>query len=179
MHCLLTMTDAIFPLQSRRGGYSVFDLTHMNARKKKAQVRSIYNPVPLLLLERDKHLCSLHHPISIRSSCPLPSSNIKYKIMYTFPSPPSSPIQHHTNDDNVAAVVCGSCNKPLEKDWFCINCHQRCTTCSRILGHDEHCTRCWAYDTLRNVFVRKPAATLNTPPSPPLAMIAYFPCNSF
>lgn len=163
-------------------GYSVFDLTHLNAKV----VWDLYIiPIPLVLLKKRDDTSVLHpHPqpsplvFPLVFTYPFPSA-VSKATMYTFPSPPSSPIQHHVEDDDVAAVVCGTCDKPLEKDWFCINCHQRCTTCSRILGQDEHCTRCWAYDTLRNVFVRKPAAALNTPPSPPLTMTAYFPCNSF
>lgn len=182
MHRLLATTDAIFPLQSHRGGLFGFRLDTFEC---KGSVRSIYNPHSSCASEKERrHLCSSSPPqpsplvFPLVFTYPFPSA-VSKATMYTFPSPPSSPIQHHVEDDDVAAVVCGTCDKPLEKDWFCINCHQRCTTCSRILGQDEHCTRCWAYDTLRNVFVRKPAAALNTPPSPPLTMTAYFPCNSF
>ncbi|KAI9319675.1 hypothetical protein BX666DRAFT_1915126 [Dichotomocladium elegans] len=98
-----------------------------------------------------------------------------------FPSPPMSPAQQYYHDDDDHMVFCGSCDKALSSDWFCINCHKRCSTCNRFLSVDDHCSRCWTFDDQHNIFVRKqppllPAAVeipathtmLSTlPPSPP------------
>ncbi|OBZ90419.1 hypothetical protein A0J61_01535 [Choanephora cucurbitarum] len=54
-------------------------------------------------------------------------------------SPPSSPVLGHR-------AICGECDKPLASDWFCSNCHMKCSTCNRFLGKDEYCTRCWTFD---------------------------------
>ncbi|KAI9268225.1 hypothetical protein BDA99DRAFT_505252 [Phascolomyces articulosus] len=82
--------------------------------------------------------------------------------MNYFPSPPSSPSPfEHLDDpdyvatDNEPSIVCGSCNKALGADWFCSNCHKKCSTCSRILAlnTDDYCTRCWVYVPSQNTFV--------------------------
>ncbi|ORY89978.1 hypothetical protein BCR43DRAFT_499790 [Syncephalastrum racemosum] len=70
-----------------------------------------------------------------------------------FPSPPSSPIL------GADKVVCGSCDKALNNDWFCVDCHEKCDSCNRFLSHGEHCSRCWSFDALQNLYVRKPIPT--------------------
>ncbi|KAI9004855.1 hypothetical protein CLU79DRAFT_841181 [Phycomyces nitens] len=81
------------------------------------------------------------------------------------PSPPSSPIQH-----SATIAICGDCDKVLASDWFCSDCHSKCSTCNRFLGPGEHCSRCWAFDSRRNRHVRKPAytgpAAISVLPSP-------------
>ncbi|KAI8394103.1 uncharacterized protein BYT42DRAFT_609850 [Radiomyces spectabilis] len=72
---------------------------------------------------------------------------------FFFPSPPSSPIQHAADQ---IKVLCGSCDRALSSDWFCSDCHKKCATCNRFLSSQEYCSRCWSYDTLHNLYVRKP-----------------------
>lgn len=70
-------------------------------------------------------------------------------IMNYFPSPPSSPILLNSNSNHEVVdtlAICGSCDKPLSSDWFCSDCHQKCTTCNRFLSENEYCTRCWKRD---------------------------------
>ncbi|OAD77951.1 hypothetical protein PHYBLDRAFT_141812 [Phycomyces blakesleeanus NRRL 1555(-)] len=76
-----------------------------------------------------------------------------------FPSPPSSPRQLYIDDK----VVCGSCDKVLSSDWFCSDCHTKCTICNRFLSPHEHCSRCWSFNTLQNLYIRKPNLHLLIP----------------
>ncbi|KAI7872330.1 hypothetical protein BDF14DRAFT_1752119 [Spinellus fusiger] len=71
--------------------------------------------------------------------------------MQFLPSPPTSPRQHYLDD----SVICGSCDKVLSSDWFCSDCHTKCTICNRFLSPQEHCTRCWTFSTLKNHYIRK------------------------
>ncbi|KAJ8654098.1 hypothetical protein O0I10_010309 [Lichtheimia ornata] len=99
--------------------------------------------------------------------------------MYFLPSPPASPVEQYEDfddfmmddDNNEANIVCGSCNKALGSDWFCSNCHKKCSTCSRLLtqSSDDYCTRCWVYIPSRNIYVpsqRQLAAMMKSMPSP-------------
>ncbi|KAI8381588.1 uncharacterized protein BYT42DRAFT_567078 [Radiomyces spectabilis] len=69
--------------------------------------------------------------------------------MDCFPSPPMSPTLLPDR------IVCGSCDKVLSSDWFCSDCHTKCSICNRFLALEEFCTRCWAFDSGVNAYVRK------------------------
>ncbi|KAI9033916.1 hypothetical protein CLU79DRAFT_726236 [Phycomyces nitens] len=79
-----------------------------------------------------------------------------------FPSPPSSPRQRYIADK----VTCGSCDKVLSSDWFCSDCHTKCSICNRFLSPHERCTRCWSFNTLQNLYIRKPNLRLLLPCHP-------------
>lgn len=116
---------------------------------------------------------SLSHPSTCKLNHFLSAPNtFLFANMDLFPSPPSSPVQQPQHDDpNDGKVICGSCDKVLSSDWFCADCHQRCATCNRFLSAGEHCTRCWCFDSIKNMYIRKPrhihAAIAQPPPSPP------------
>ncbi|KAI8075385.1 uncharacterized protein B0P05DRAFT_547326 [Gilbertella persicaria] len=79
--------------------------------------------------------------------------------MNYFISPPSSPTLGHR-------VICGECDKPLAADWFCADCHKKCSTCNRFLGLDEYCTRCWTLDPVSRQLLPKYAPSFSGLPSP-------------
>ncbi|KAI8880458.1 hypothetical protein K501DRAFT_191253 [Backusella circina FSU 941] len=70
--------------------------------------------------------------------------------MNYFPSPPTSPTMNNTNKP-----MCGSCEKTLDSDWYCADCHTKCNTCNRFLSQYDYCTRCWSFDTCTNQYIRK------------------------
>ncbi|CAO3628680.1 unnamed protein product [Cunninghamella blakesleeana] len=81
--------------------------------------------------------------------------------MNYFPSPPASPTpstfdedDDYMNINDNDKVICGSCDKPLSSDWFCSDCHKKCTICNRFLTN-EQCSRCWVFDPFKNTYVRK------------------------
>ncbi|CAO3646517.1 unnamed protein product [Cunninghamella echinulata] len=85
--------------------------------------------------------------------------------MNYFPSPPASPtpstfdeyddyLTMNNNNEDDDKVTCGSCDKPLASDWFCSDCHKKCTICNRFLSN-EQCSRCWVFDSFKNTYVRK------------------------